>query len=351
MLKLDDYFASEIIGYTPALASSTFEMLGVDSFDLINLRTGIEIKLGRSIPDRDWMKVRSPADIAAIVNPKAVEVAKAAAAGSKVTREYTIGMPQMALSGLSESWLFKELGDIHWELISQGLRQPSARITDEIGNRLYATFTRIAISNSDPLSAYAENEALQITGSMSRYGAGIFIGDYRGEAGGKSFTAQAMSSFSKRAASGSNKTLLKGQPDIPSDSPIVSLLEKPAFLDEYRSIRDISPKPAIFECDYQINPYHDINGVGLLYFAAYPTIADTCELRFFNQGNQWAAEHSTVARDVAYFANSDASETLKFAVLEHVKTTGGSELTSLISRQDGTPMALIRTKKKRVPAG
>ena len=37
-------------------------------------------------------------------------------------RSYDLNMPQMALGGLSESWLFKELGDIHWRLITRRTR-------------------------------------------------------------------------------------------------------------------------------------------------------------------------------------------------------------------------------------
>lgn len=32
---------------------------------------------------------------------------------------------------------------------------------------------------------------------------------------------------------------------------------------------------------------HDINGVGLLYFATYPTISDICELRYLGRANAW----------------------------------------------------------------
>ena len=348
MVDLTELFRAEIVGFSPDRATSSFDQLGVDSFDLVSLRTGIEIKLGRAISDLDWMRARTPADIQAIVSPRPTATPAQARAGVVSSRDYTIGMPQMVLRGLSEPWLFKELGDIHWELISKGLQQRSAAITDEVGNRLYATFTRIKITNSAPLTDYAENDALHITGEMSRYGAGIFIGTYQGQSGPNSFSAQVMSSFSKRASEGSNKSLLKGQPDIPVDSPLKNLLQRPSFVEGYRALRQFEPGKSLFECDYVINPYTDINGVGLLYFAAYPSIADICELRFFGQGNRWAQEHSTVARDIAYFANSDASEKLKFKLLQNLESEDTNEILSLISRQDGTPMALISTTKKRI---
>ena len=48
----------------------------------------------------------------------------------------------------------------------------------------------------------------------------------------------------------------------------------------YRAQRGSVLRPALFEAEYKIVPYHDINGVGLLYFAAYPTISDICELAY-----------------------------------------------------------------------
>ena len=50
---------------------------------------------------------------------------------------------------------------------------------------------------------------------------------------------------------------------------------------EYRDRRSANPDAAIFDSEYEIVPFHDINGVGLLYFAAYPIISDICSLRYF----------------------------------------------------------------------
>jgi len=57
-------------------------------------------------------------------------------------------------------------------------------------------------------------------------------------------------------------------------------------------------------------PVHDINGVGLLYCAAYPAVSDICELRFIGEGARWAGRTSTVQRDVFFFANCDLGDRL-----------------------------------------
>jgi probable biosynthetic protein (TIGR04098 family) len=262
-------------------------------------------------------------------------------------------MPQMAAGGLSESWLFKEIGDFHWSLITDGLETPSSRLVDGNGERLYATFTRFELRSSSPLAGFVENERFSIAGSTSRFGAGIFLGDFRLEGRNKHVKVRVMSSFARRENADSNRGLVKGQPSIPDGCSITVLAEKPDLVNEYRRVRNTEfDGPKLFECDYQINPYHDINGVGLLYFAAYPTISDTGELAYANQGNGWASRFSTVSRDVYYFANSDAEDTLTYRLLSRVDHADGIELGALILRKnDQVPMAFIRTRKAAIPRG
>lgn len=42
-----------------------------------------------------------------------------------VRLEYTLGMPQLICGALSERWLFKEAGDIHWGMLTSDLGAPS----------------------------------------------------------------------------------------------------------------------------------------------------------------------------------------------------------------------------------
>lgn len=336
----------ELPTLTEANVKDSFESFGVDSFDLVTLRVAVETACEMPIADDVWTQITSPADILALseapIKQRTVPVVTLNA-----TRKHVIGMPQMAVSGLSESWLFKEIGDLHWQLITDGLGVPSSQIADGNGERLYATFTRLRMEHSKPLNAVLENSDFEMTGSMSRYGAGIFTSEIHCRSGENSTSANVVSSFAKRGTNDSNKSLMKGQPTIPEDSPINVLLEKPALVEEYRLRRSQTYPDALFSCDYQINPYHDINGVGLLYFAAYPSIADTCELKFLAQGNSWAFKSSTVFRDIYYFANSDADELLTYSVLAKRETDGGIEIDALISRKEsGLPMAFITTRKK-----
>jgi probable biosynthetic protein (TIGR04098 family) len=125
------------------------------------------------------------------------------------------------------------------------------------------------------------------------------------------------------------------------------LQQKPRFAAEYSEARRAgSHDEAVYTSDYGINPYHDINGVGLVYFAAYPTIVDTCELEQIGEGPAWASRASTVLRDVMYFSNADANDTLVYSLLEQVKKGNIIESRAMISnKESGLIMALVRTSK------
>jgi probable biosynthetic protein (TIGR04098 family) len=261
-------------------------------------------------------------------------------------RTYSLNMPQMAMGGLSESWCLKEFGDLHWGMILSGLGTSSSKLADGLGERLYATFTRIKYDSTHPLSAFTEDENVVIEGNLTRLGAGIFISNITLSGSNKSIKANAMSSFTKRGAISSNVDLLKGQPNIPDDCPIQVINEMPRFGLEYRNLREGLFSEPLFESSYDIIPYHDINGVDLLYFAAYPIISDICELRYMNVGNRWATRASTVKRDIYYFANSDPDKPLIYRVHLCRKLDSGIEIESSISRADDNKMmAYIITRK------
>lgn len=335
----------------PKLSGDTmhlgFSELGLDSFDLLTLRLSLEQRIGAPIPDAIWTALLTPAE--AISAAELIQSRQGQLGGSgahSLERSHLVGMPQMALNGLSESWLFKELGDMHWDLITTGLGTTSSQLVDGQGDRLYATFTRIRIVASRPLSNVRENDKLDFAGTISRCGAGIFLGGYEATTQETAISATVMSSFSKRGTAGRNTGLLRGQPDIPPSCPIPELESRPFFLQEYQNERKHARSEGIFNCTYRLNPYHDINGVGLLYFAAYPIISDMCELNYRDHGNAWAAKTTTIERDIYYFANSDVDETIRYEVLADELSEESYTITSLLSRMsDGAPMAYIATRK------
>ncbi len=328
--------------------------LGIDSFSLLELRLKIEQILGGPVADPQWVALESPAAILDFIAGRIETDDRSLPLSVAVTtatlhRGQIINMPQMALGGLSESWLCKQLGDIHWEMICTGLGARSHELVDGSGDRLYATFTRLRIGLSRPLVAFTENEHLEITANPARFGAGIFFSQADAGCNGKTIRATIMSSFTKRGSITDNTTLLKGQPSIPADCGIEVLSEMPEFGIQYRNRRNSTLSPAEFECEYRLIPFHDINGVGLLYFAAYPTISDICELEYMGRGNRWASEASTTQRDIYYFANCDIDDRIIYRVHARRDLDGAVEIESSLSRKsDGRTMAYLVTRKELI---
>ena len=343
--------SAELSSFSPDAADTPFDVLGFDSFSMLSLRIRIEQVLGSSIGDEAWVALTTPAQLLALVanSHRERRPPDDASRSQHASRRYVLNMPQMAVSGLSESWLFKELGDIHWAMITDGLRVSSSELRDGTGERLYATFSRIRFESTHPLSAFTENEEVVLNGRITRFGGGMFFSDILVSGAAKSIRASVMSTFTKRGVPTSNDALLRGQPFIPPDCPIPALAEMPSFGEAYRRRRSSVLTPPSFECEYQIIPFHDINGVGLLYFAAYPIISDICELRYMRQGNRWASRASTVSRDICYFANCDMDELLIYRVHARQELGPRVEIESSIARaKDGTLMAHLVTDKELI---
>lgn len=362
---------AEFPALTEPELTAPIETTHLDSFDLITLRASLETQLSIRIPDGDWAGAASLAELAALpvfstastsvpapapvsavpsTTPPTPDtdapIAAWVGANGRAHRRRPLEMPQMALSGLSESWVFKEVGDMHWAMICAFLQQPSSQISDDTGARLYATFTRIRIDMPDTLRGFTENTPLSIDAELGRHGASMFFGTHNITGSAARGTGRTMSTFAKYGERGNNTTLMKGTPPLPDPDAIAPYDSFPDFSTEYRARRSAEAGPVLFECEYEILPPHDINGVGLLYFAAYPTVVDLCLERA--EGKGFLMHHSTVAKDVCYFANSEPSETLVFRVHERREDADGTieHRTTISRKSDDVRMAEILSHKR-----
>ena len=352
--------------FEPGQYSVGFDQLGVDSFDLLELRVRLENGTGHRIPDSRWVTFKSFNDIERYYNDSQPDqVSHRSSSGVSLHRKVRVNMPHMVLGGLSEHWLFKELGDLHWEMVCDALRMESHNVLDELGNRLYATFVRVRWEGTNHLKSYRENEEIELNSKLSRFGKSMFFSNVSISNEEKTINSELMSTFSMRQSD--NKSLLKGEPSIPPDSAVKEVAAMPPLGEEYRETRRGNQRSvllggeeirlaneSLFEIDYELNPYHDVNGVNLLYFAAYPTINDFCEAKYFQASRPdlvkklWAAEASTVARDVFYYGNCNLDDQLVFKVnsCELVENNRVALATSLFRKSDGQQIANIFTVKK-----
>ncbi|WP_459212978.1 SDR family NAD(P)-dependent oxidoreductase [Aquimarina rhabdastrellae] len=295
-------------------------------------------------------------------------------------RTYSLNLPHMLWDGLSENWLMKELGDVHWTMISKGLGAESGQLFDSNGNRLYASFVRIKWESDSCLGKFTENEELKIESELSRYGNKMFFSKGQVLGDDKKMRTELMTVFSSRN-SGNNQKLEKGAPLNVNHKNIIVHDKLPKVAKDFFKVKScffqsdkneenkegskitlnkesfdiiLDDKP-LFQKRYQIDSYEDINGVGLLYFASYPKISDKCELNFIHEkyigeidNYNWAKDSFTIARDIHYFANANADEQLIYN-LDHFSFLDKNTVklsSSLVREKDGMLMAKIFTIKK-----
>lgn len=279
----------------------------------------------------------------------------------------------MLMMGLSERWFMKEAGDLHWEMVCADLGVQSRDLADQAGARLYASFLRVCWESNTPLSSFRENDELHCQAWLSRFGDKRFFSDVIIDAEERRIHCQLASVFVTRETT--NRSLARAAPAqlLASRGEVHEVM--PPFAQGYQRVKAVAlegqapPSPLItlagtpfewqpqpeWQTHYAVNPYYDLNGVNLLYFASYPRIHDVCErecLRTHGAADRdWAQTVSTVARDVYYYGNAEAGEQLRFDMSSRAQSGSRLAVTSSLTRAgDGCRIADIFTVKHLIDA-
>ncbi|XLS30805.1 LnmK family bifunctional acyltransferase/decarboxylase [Flavobacteriaceae bacterium M23B6Z8] len=265
-------------------------------------------------------------------------------------RTHRIGMPQMNLSGLSENWLLKELGDFHWHLINQTIsNNKSTILVNPNGDRIYPTFVRVHLTYKNSAAEFEENSSLAITGDIHRVGYNKVQGNFDCKNDIGYISARMLTAFAIKTNSNISLTtaLPRGFDNVEID------MNANEFYKNYKIRKNIGKKKyesSPYSVLYRINPYRDINGVNLLYFASYPEISNMCECevmnKFFPQ-NKWAIHTSLQERDIYYYGNCDINDKLIYNLENIVLEEDHVLIESRLYRDsDKICIAEMSTKKK-----
>lgn len=330
----------------------------IDSLDIVVIRVTLEKYFGIEVSDAVWYQYQTLSQALEYFHTNKKEKIEN---NKSETRKLTdnesieIGMPQMANSALSESWLLKYIGNKHWFLLSEGFNKKSSEFKDEYGNRIYATFVRINYSTT-ALNEFQENEIINFNSIIEGFGSNTFISNIVGNGSNKEIKATLLTTFSTRANKNNNE-ISKSNLDL-FPNTIGQLSKTPILLNDYRLLRKglIDEIPSnfgvfpntdnvIFTCEYDVNPYYDINGVGLLYYAAYPIVSDSCCLKYFKDYKSHS--YQTIYRDIFYFANCNPTDNIIFQLNFIDQSENKIKiLTSLYRHSDNKLLAKILTVKQ-----
>jgi probable biosynthetic protein (TIGR04098 family) len=248
---------------------------------------------------------------------------------------------------LSEIELLKWLGAFQWESISKALGRPASQITNDQGERLYASFTDIELHFGEGHSqeTFGEDVTLHVANNIRFYAKKFVEGlsvihtspispkqlvaiESRQDLATSKFSWVSMTN-AFITPEGNNTRLKVFAPDGANDLELPCLSEPPTGITEQTRVQSgaelisladitntmsISPRripPSQTEpVVYNIVPENDLNGAGLVYFARYPAIMNYGERMFLSEhveppiSTHLISLLSTQHRRVLFFANA-----------------------------------------------
>lgn len=284
-------------------------------------------------------------------------------------RRVRLGMPHLDAAGLSENWLFRYAGELHWEATAARLRARSDAIHNASGDRLYPTFVAVHARYSVPLWDIRENDVAHAHVDVQPCGRACAHGSVQLAIAGKPLHLEMLTTFAVRQGAGHLRM------DVPAARLAQSwqvITGTPAIVSAARAARKGEPFDDGFcgqwlarsgepldVSHYDPSPYSDYNGAGLLYFASYPTIADTSERRLIHsrlrtrhalrQGAlcfDWALATSPVQRAVYYYANLALGDRVQVELCSINADAGGVNTHVRLRRcSDGRVMSDVVTRR------
>ncbi|MDR7030878.1 Pnap_2097 family protein [Rhizobium rosettiformans] len=250
---------------------------------------------------------------------------------------YVLGMAEMGYSGLSEQWLLRRAGDLHWRLIARAMGQKDAVFTCPDGQPLYAAFCVTSLRmNSPEMPRLGVN--LTLSAGLYRIGQSRLASIQKVSVQGRQIGRVILiSTFVGRSEPGSNRSIVRRTPRVlamPPEAPsVVQRLARQAATVARNAVRDngglvkSGNTHPILPC-----PTTDFNAAGLLYFPSFSAIA---ERALFESGETEMRVLS--ARHVVYLGNVEPGERISVAFR---KRASGTDI--VLRGGDGRPLALMR---------
>ena len=285
----------------------------------------------------------------------------------------TVGMPHMVPERLSEVELYKWLGAFQWESIADLVGVPSARIVNEDGERLYASFIDIELSmggraGGGPLGLQHVDEGSHLhlvngTRVHARtFVEGLYLLDTQPvddgvlagirdradlEATGRPWVS--MDNAFVARFGGENDRLKVFAPAGLEKRDVPEAADRPPGITEHGQVQASGQVEARWDVEgfrplpltdsapvvYDVVPESDLNGAGLVYFARFVAMMDYGERVHLTQrigrplSRQLVPFLTTQRRRLFYFANAQPWDQVKVRVWPRWRRT-----TDATGRQD-----------------
>lgn len=247
-----------------------------------------------------------------------------------LAEDHVLGMAEMGYAGLSEQWLTRRAGDLHWRLIAQAMGQRRAVFTCAQGQPLYAAFCASSLRLGTPPDL---GDTLRLTARLGQLGYGRLASVQRIEAEGRLVGRIVLvSAFVGRTDPNSNHGVVRRMPRamaLPAPAPRIAqhLAFHAARIARARP-RLLGESATLLPC-----PALDFNAARLMYFPSFAALAERAETAL---GGRW--DRRIVARDVIYQGNVEPGEAVRVTVGPDAR-----HRLSELRADDGRPLALMRS--------
>lgn len=276
---------------------------------------------------------------------------------ARVMRDSLIlGMPHLSLGGLSETWLLKELGHRHWQLLARMCGRAVPDFRDAEGEPVYAAFCAVSVSQA-AFGALREHDELVVSSELVRISRTQFASRHelscRDRAVG---TVELSSVFVRRGQAGRNRSIARVALDFfppvePSSgfgtSAAMAARMRGGEWDQHFGFRRDGGQPG---GSLTINPCpsQDFNGADFLYFTSFQAFVDRTEWELLAPRQPL----STTARDIVYYGNVEIGDRVVVEMMSHrLDPHGLSHWCRLRREVDGALLADVFTRRHRAAEG
>ncbi|MCP3712904.1 hypothetical protein M3I54_39460 [Paraburkholderia sp. CNPSo 3274] len=283
---------------------------------------------------------------------KARAPARTKAQGASRT-QYVAGMPELAFAGLSEQWLLRTCGQLHWNALAQQAGVASPDFYDDEGRKSYAAFTAIRVREAR-LEEVGEHQRFAIEADVQRIAFARHFGVFRVFTPESAIASVEMiSTFVRRERSGDNRSVCRamfgGAPLRATPAAAADLAGQAKRFRTGEWTRhgrlDRAGHAAQHVVEYLPCPSLDFNGAHLLYFASFQSMVERAEWHWRSASN--SAPPCLVERDMALYGNANVGDRLMLSFgARHADHGGLSHWCSIARAADGVRIADVVTHKR-----
>lgn len=272
---------------------------------------------------------------------------------------HVLGMPELAHSGLSESWMLKTLGDRHWHLIAGAAGQTKASFRDRSGRDVYAAFCCLSVT-AENFGLPDLGDRLDIRSELYRISPARIASSHVLTIGFQEIARVCLvSTFIARTKPGENRSVARvdfpGLPVLSAPPADLAFPQQAAGLarkgaDGHLGLRmPENQQNHSGEADdiFRPVPSLDFNRAGLLYFPSFVAAAERTVAARLGTG---AHEFVLSRRDVLFSGNVELYEPISVFITDLRRDGDGAKAAIALTGAEGRPLCQVFCEYRKANA-